>query len=100
MDMIDRVAKALFADYQKSALGPDLTQTWSTLPNHAKDHAYSQARAAIAAMREPTDEMNDAGADKCDGGCAEESCQCGFMGKIWTAMIDAALECSTKPDGQ
>ena len=50
------------------------------------------ARAAIAAMREPTDEMNDAGADKCDGGCAEESCQFGFMGKIWQAMIDTALE--------
>jgi hypothetical protein len=92
MDMIDRVAKALFADYQKSALGPDLTQTWSTLPNHAKDHAYSQARAAIAAMREPTEEMYQ-------GVCAlNKRWQDSNSAEIWQAMIDAALECSTKPD--
>jgi hypothetical protein len=93
MDMIDRVAKALFADYQKSALGPDLTQTWSTLPNHAKDHAYSQARAAIAAMREPTEEM-------VVEGYSDDACLRGDVSKVWQYMIDAALECSTKPDGQ
>jgi hypothetical protein len=92
MDMIDRVAKALFADYQKSALGPDLTQTWSTLPNYSKDHAYSQARAAIAAMREPTEEMYH-------GVCAlNKRWQDSNSAEIWQAMIDAALECSTKPD--
>jgi len=90
MDMVDRVAKALFADYQKSALGPDLTQTWSTLPKIAIDHAYSQARAAIAAMREPSGEMLTA-ADLRDGICTSYD-------ELWKTMIDAALECSTKPD--
>ena len=88
MDMIDRVAKALFADYQKSALGPDLTQTWSTLPNYSKDHAYSQARAAIAAMREPTEEMLTAGNDHTDFVYSQE----GDFLKGWRAAIDAALE--------
>ena len=94
MDMTEKVAKALFADYQKSALGPDLTQTWSTLPNHAKDHAYSQARAAIAAMREPTEKMLDAGDISID---ACRSDPCGKAARhCWGDMIDAALECFTK----
>jgi hypothetical protein len=83
-DMIERVAKAV-KNCGVFPLG-DMREYLSP------EDAITIARAAVEAMREPTDEMNDAGADKCDGGCAEESCQCGFMGKIWTAMIDAALE--------
>lgn len=80
-DMIERVARVIHVQLEPwDAFGVDRVM-WIKV-----------ARAAIAAMREPTDEMNDAGADKCDGGCAEESCQFGFMGKIWHAMIDAALE--------
>ena len=90
-DMIERVAQRLFQNMAASDNG-----AWETADPMITRACMSYARAAIAAMREPTDEMNDAGADKCDGGCAEESCQFGFMGKIWTAMIDAALECSTK----
>ena len=91
-DMVEKVAKAIAT----KALG----EVGRDYDPFAIQKCIPYARAAIAAMREPTDEMNDAGADKCDGGCAEESCQFGFMGKIWTAMIDAALKCSTKPDGQ
>jgi hypothetical protein len=47
-----------------------------------------RARAAIAAMREPTDAMNEAGAavhpDDCHGMT--------FWATVWDAMIDAALE--------
>lgn len=92
MDMVERVAKALFDDYQKSALGPDLTQTWATLPKIAIDHAYSQAREAIAAMREPTEEMVTAGEGHTDRYDSEED---DFLNG-WRAAIDAALECSTK----
>ena len=82
-EMIERVAKALYAH----ATGN--TDDWY-MTNPTPWH--KAARAAIEAMRQCTDEMNDAGSDQCDGGEAEESCRCGFMGKIWTAMIDAALK--------
>ena len=52
----------------------------------SEDDALETARAVIRAMRNETDEMNDAGADICDG----DRCRCGFMGPIWKAMIDAA----------
>ena len=41
-----------------------------------------EARAAIAAMREPTDEMLEAGTDEATSG---------FVSPVWRAMIDAAL---------
>ena len=89
-DMIERVARAIVDTWAAGAVGVE-GGGWNAQDDFGKDAARKCARTAIAAMREPTDEMNDAGADKCDGGCAEESCQFGFMGKIWTAMIDAAL---------
>ena len=88
-DMIERVAKAM----AENDSGPMDSALFAIHWREFGEDYIDSARTAIAAMREPTDEMNDAGADKCDGGgCAEESCQFGFMGKIWTAMIDAALE--------
>ena len=45
------------------------------------------ARAAIRAMRQETDDMNDAGADVVDARMLAET---GFCGPIWKAMIDAA----------
>jgi hypothetical protein len=70
--MIERVAKAINdAMLQHGDYKPD-----------------ELARAAIEAMREPSEEMVFAGdAFEPDGISAEA---------IWIAMIDAALECSTK----
>ena len=47
----------------------------------------SLARAAIRAMRQETDAMNDAGSDVVDARMLAET---GFCGPIWHAMIDAA----------
>jgi len=67
MNMIERVARAIEAT-TKYALS-DYTD-------------YSDmARAAIAAMREPTEEMLQCG-------CHD----CGHQTTYWQAMIDAALE--------
>jgi len=49
-EMIDRVARALHDDFRKSWVGADQT-AWDDLSGSAKDIAYSQARAAIEAMR-------------------------------------------------
>lgn len=51
----------------------------------------SAARAAIKAMREPTDEMVRAGAD--GSGEGSEACAEG----AWSAMLDAALAEPTAP---
>jgi hypothetical protein len=83
-NMIERVAKAILAEHTESMF--DIF------------HARVYARAAIAAMREPTDEM----VRQCmvytqcmDTGHTRDDAE-----GAWQAMIDAALECSTKPDGQ
>lgn len=66
MSMIERVALAIMD------------------ANWRRETDYNElAKAAIAAMREPTDEMVDRGQDaRLDGG--------GYYA-IWEAMIDAAL---------
>jgi len=75
-DMIERVAKAIN----------------DTMLQHGDYKPDELARAAIAAMREPTDRMVHVGT------MANLRQDGFFMGGIWKNMIDAALECSTKPD--
>ena len=68
-DMIERVAKCIYADCGLSL-----------------NECRGLARAAIAAMREPTDRMVHVGT-------MNNLRQDGFfMGGIWKNMIDAALE--------
>jgi hypothetical protein len=64
-EMIERVAKAI----------------WEA--NHGYDGGLAQARAAIAAMREPTEEMITAGEHAYLPTCNFEA--------VYHAMIDAAL---------
>lgn len=100
-EMIERAAKALFNGAQKKRTASQTNEllygrsdvTWEfinsedVVPSIADDYR-SQARAAIAAMREPTEEMKS---------CSEEvhwgySCHvCGGLKEGWYAMIDAAL---------
>lgn len=87
-DMIERVAKAINdAMLQHGDYKPD-----------------ELARAAIAAMREPTEAMyksdyNIEMAHSHNHGFPWEWSN-DVPTKIWQLMIDAALECSAKPDGQ
>ena len=70
-DMIERVAKAIN----------------DTMLQHGDYKPDELARAAIAAMREPTEDMVEAGYSDAMAEDAKAT---------FTAMIDAALECSTK----
>lgn len=74
-EMIDRVAKAI---YEAMDLSDGLDGT----------AAKTYARAAIEAMREPSEAMCTAG-DEC---CGEYGCGVWRMREIFTAQIDAALK--------
>lgn len=75
-DMIERVAQAIFAK--------DLEGMFSI------HYARVYAKAAIAAMREPTDEQYEA--LSATGKMWREL----DSKTVWQTYIDAALECSTK----
>lgn len=78
-EMVERVARTL-----RQRLPGDVFLT--------EDNLENMARAAIAAMREPTEHMIEIGldeADACtDGGTVKASC---IPEHLWPAMIDAAL---------
>jgi len=67
---IEQVARVLFP------------ATFESDDNSSKRYALSQARAAIEAMREPTDAMDKKGNAVLDDGALY----------VWQAMIDAALK--------
>ena len=74
-DMIERVARAL-ADAERDRR-----------PSMAEPFAETLARAALAAMREPTDAMVDAAWTSWE----DREGSKGFVG-VWQAMIDEALK--------
>jgi len=77
-EMIERVARAIC----RAEYGPGDAGWANQIP---------AARAAIEAMREPTEGMLDKGAvAEGDGNLAQQALN------IWAAMIDAALSPSTK----
>ena len=89
-DMIERVGKALYLH------DGGTEEEWEML-NPVRWHG--RARAAIAAMRDCTPEMLDAGsAAHPAGGYVRETLLNDIIECEWVAMCDAALECSTKPD--
>lgn len=80
-EMIERVAQAI-------ALAGN-GGTWDDWYNdEQREFHRKRARAAIEAMREPTNAMEDA-ADDCDGGTVYDDRASGNT--HWAAMIDAAL---------
>jgi hypothetical protein len=77
--MIERVAKAIVAAHDEWMNGLKHPMVQNPL------YRARMARAAILALREPTDEMHDA------GNAADSSAEMGSYA-IWPAMIDAALK--------
>jgi hypothetical protein len=95
VDMVEKVAKALRMD----ATG--VADQWADMSEPSRNVWRKGARAAIAAMRDCTPEMLDAGsAAHPVGGYRRETLLNDIIECEWVAMVDAALECSTKPDGQ
>lgn len=85
MTMIERVARALCVERGQDPdySPPDCTPNWL---EHVSD-----ARAAIEAMREPTDGMVDVCDEIDNGNC--EGIAVGSTGRdVWHAMIRAALD--------
>lgn len=76
-EMVERVARAI-AERDRNPADDD---EWDQLKPWVQDAFREDARAAIAAMREPTDAM-------ISEAMAERDCYY----SIYTAMIDAALE--------
>jgi len=63
-----------------------VTRALATLGNHHQCEWRELARAAIAALREPTEAMVEAGLNHID------PCRASDLAQAWRAMIDAALE--------
>jgi hypothetical protein len=89
-EMIERCAKAIVDSYNE---GPGLRSDWEFLSEWQRDFARNQARAVLAAMREPTEEMLAPYEDAMTEwwGNAEEMAE-----NVWHEMIDAALSEKTQ----
>ncbi len=80
MDMIERVAKAIYDNM--CLANPHVMTTWEALPWDLKSYYSELARAAIKAMMEPTDEMlSESGIFITDNARV-----------AWQAMIQSALQ--------
>jgi hypothetical protein len=86
--MVERVARAYVL--QMGVHPETIVPFDDSDPNSRKVMAWKKAvrpaRAIIAAMRESTDVMVDAGELT-----ADEECECMYARDVWEAMIDAAL---------
>lgn len=86
-EMVDRVARAIYLSPLGGHDDPSAPR-WDELRESHKDGFRDNARAAIEAMRLPTEAMVDA-ADTKD----IETCQyCASGQEHWQAMIDQALK--------
>ena len=99
MDMVERVARALYAIRMELAEGANLPQyTWETERNPYREHCLREARAAIEAMRKPTDDMAQAGFAADAFRTQDIRLNVDFEPKaVWRAMIDAALTPEPQP---
>jgi len=94
MDMIEQVERAVYASLKVEGFSH---QDFDLLNTFQKTQVNKMARAAIAAMRNCTPAMLDAGsAAHPAGGDTRGTLLNDIIECEWVAMCDAALECSTK----
>ena len=88
MSMIERVAQAIAkAELEEG----DTTYSWHALTEEIVDCYYVLARAAIEAMREPTNQMvDDQGGEYVNLERADDQSYQPRL--IWQGMVDTALE--------
>ena len=95
-EMVERVARSIAREVRLKVIAINGEREWLTLfPEATEDNQDAnwrnhipQAKAAIEAMRKPTEGMVEAGQD-CDGYTPHDrNASCG---RHWHAMIDAAL---------
>ena len=82
-EMVERVARAIARNH-------DIDPDWGSPPMWQTPWLIADARAAIEAMREPTEKMDTAGFGAlplADGYSLADDFK-----KVWYAAIDAALE--------
>ena len=98
MTMIERVARAIYACRCRTAnVSPD----WDGMSVADRAQIKLEARVAIEAMREPTEEMLLAGWVRADAewiGGARDLPQ-PEIARLWDALIDAALSAKSGPEG-
>lgn len=87
-EMVERVARAMFAASWMKDSDPDGDDQISTVGRKNWHLFEKPARAAIEALREPTQAMIRAGEDK------TPECRCD-VDRTFSAMIDAALRKET-----
>ena len=90
-EMIERAAKAIFGTHHEATL-----IQWDELSVQAQEEFLTQARAAIEAMRQPTQTMLDKGIGAgCrfvgDHGEFNEWPDPEYIDLIWDAMVSAAI---------
>jgi len=93
-EMIERVAKATFhaeSEPHKLTTGYGELWGWLDVMPAVRERHLSMARAAIAAMTEPTEEMKDAGAEE-DDESHSEMAPTTAVHLIYRAMIKEALK--------
>jgi hypothetical protein len=84
-EMVERVAREIF----RNGIGE---LVWSAASDEQREACYRQARAAIGAMREPTDEMKRVLASAAKHGTEANGDL--WPGKLMGELIDAALTTS------
>lgn len=89
-EMEERVAKALFERAQKTVRNVLIADTYDELAPQMKRHYCEMARAAIEAMREPTEEMLKSGHHTANNHYGVEI-GTDVLYWAWVGCIDAAL---------
>lgn len=88
-EMIERVARVIHENHAFDSIGEHTP--WDEVNDvfsHAQDDYRKVARAAIEAMREPTQEMKDVGLRDPGSGGPDP----GYETEVWQAMLDEALK--------